>query len=198
MFELSVIGRKEKVATIRSLLPSFAQEMMKMAFIAKRTEDKVNLHFAEEPKNWKLFEKNLKLKGFQKAVLEHPESDEKLKNYVKNYGDYLRSKKIVGRVSSRTKFKTYTIKELQGGRLGCNCKDWQYAHSPQASGDCFHIKDLKANMKEKVSSGPLFHVARGAGLALRFHKNLEEGQKGRIAEINRRNVYLGRPLVSVK
>lgn len=172
--------------------------MMKLALVAKRPKDKAEAHFADSIKNWKLFEKNLKTKAFQKAIYEHPEADEKLKRYVKNYGAYVNSKDEVGKISSRTDFKTYTIKKLPDGRLGCNCKDWQYAKSPKESGDCFHIEELLANSAKQKTSGAAYDLARGAGLALRYHKGMKEDVKGKIAIQNRRNVITGQQLIGIR
>jgi hypothetical protein len=180
-----------------SLLHSFTDEMTKIAYATVRPQDKADDHFVQEVKDWGAFEKNLKAKGFQKAILAHPEADAKLKRYVKNYGAYLSSKDIVGRVSSRSRFRNYVIKKLPNGRLGCNCKDWQYAHSTRNT-DCFHIRDLKAHGMEKTSASIPFAIARGLGATHRIKKSKGEALKGRIAEENRRRIHLGQPLIGVR
>lgn len=182
----------------KALLDSFADELIKIAYVATRPQDKADAHFVQEVKDWGAFEKNLKAKGFQKAILGHPEADSKLKRYVKNFGSYLSSKDVVGRVSSRSRFRNYVIKKLPNGRLGCNCKDWQYAHSPKTSGDCFHIRDLKAHGMEKTSGSTSSVVVRGLGAIRRLRKQDEEKQKGQIALENRDRIYLGKPLIGVR
>jgi hypothetical protein len=173
------------------LLPSFSDELLKIAKVDP--QGKANVHFEQEVKNWDAFEKNLKAKGFQKAILQHPEADAKLKRYVKNFGGYVGSKDVVGKVSSRTKFRNYTIKRLPSGRLGCNCKDWQYNHSTKNS-DCFHIQDLRAHGMEKTSNVG-FQLARG-GIGLRhLEKGHSEAAKGRIAKENVRRLHAGEPLL---
>lgn len=106
-------------------------------------------HFDAPDPNWHQFEKNLKLKTFQQVVAGHPQADEKLKTYVDNYGGYLLSKKTTARVTGDSG-KTYTVKELPGGRLGCNCGNWQYRRSVDG-GDCKHITSIVGNGMKKLS-----------------------------------------------
>lgn len=157
---------------LKSLLPSFAHELLKMA-AALKPETKAEKHF--EKKDWDKFEKNLRSHMFQKAVAAHPEADSTLKRYIKNFGGYLNSKEVVGRVPSRSSGKLYTVKKLSIGRLGCNCRDWQYVHSVRKS-DCDHIQELKQGMKKAAS--PLFQAARGAGFLHRLEKQKQEKTKG--------------------
>ena len=106
-------------------------------------------HFDSVDPNWKTFEKNLKLKSFQQVVAGHPQADEKLKKYVDNFGGYLLSKRVTAKVTGDSG-KTYTVKELPGGRLGCNCGNWQYRRSVDG-GDCKHITSIVGNGMKKVS-----------------------------------------------
>lgn len=128
--------------------------MMKLAFQAKtpvmKAKVKAEKHFASSDPNWNEFEKNLKLKSFQQVVAGHPQADKKLKTYVENFGGYLLSKQVTAQVPSSTTKKTYTIKELPGGRLGCNCGNWQYRKSVDG-GDCKHIQSLVGNGMKKLS-----------------------------------------------
>jgi hypothetical protein len=182
---------------LKTILPSFTDEMRKIAFVANKPTEKADAHFIEEVKDWGVFEKNLKAKGFQKAVLGHPEADAKLKRYVKNFGGYLNSKDILGKVSSRTGFKSYTIKKLPNGRLGCNCKDWQYAHSTRNS-DCWHVAEFKTHGKEKTSASPVSLLARGLGTARRLDKGEKEKLKGRVASENVRRIHAGQLPISIR
>lgn len=127
-------------------LRAFKDELMK---IAASANEKVEQHHANP--NWSQFEKNLKGKKFREAASAHPKSDSKLQAYIKNFGGYLSSKKVLGQVPSRTSAKKHTIKELEGGRLGCSCKDWQYKHSHQGT-DCAHIASFKTKPKTKKAS----------------------------------------------
>lgn len=121
-------------------VPAFAEELMKLAF--KKTPKgkalaEAQRHFDAADKDWGRFEKNLKTKSFQKVVAGHPQADDKLREYVKNYGGYLVSKKTVAKVKGDSG-KTYTLKQV-GDRLGCGCKDWQYSRSHRGT-DCKHVR----------------------------------------------------------
>ena len=129
---------------LRALLPSFFDELTKLAALSPtQANELVGAHHKDQ--DWKLFEKNLKNKSFRQAVVLHPESDTKLKRYTKSLGEFMGSKKVLGVVPSRTSNKLHKIKELPGGRLGCDCKDWQYKHSHKKT-DCDHIQEFKGGL----------------------------------------------------
>lgn len=153
---------------IENLLSSFSTELLKLAAgsVAKRAE---SFHEADS-KNWPGFEKDLKSKAFQKAMLSHPETDSKLKKYVQNYGGQLKSKSVISVAPSRSeKDKKYKIKVLPSGRLSCECKDWQYKHSVKKS-DCDHIKAVRHLYKAglvKTGSVVLKNLAKAVNAARR-------------------------------
>jgi len=126
--------------TFQELVPSFSNELEKISFVLlPKTRAK---KFAKtDKKDWKLFEKLIKNKRFQAGILESKLADKKLKSYAKNFGDYAASKKTLAKVPSERISKTYLIKKLPDGRLGCGCKDWQYVRSHQGT-DCKHIRSL--------------------------------------------------------
>ena len=162
---------------LETLLSAFTDECTK---IASKTMDallKVELFHDDPAKNWNEFERDLKKKNFQTAMLLHPKTkeDPKLKKYVKSYGGYLTSKDTVAGVPSRTSNKTYRLKKLPSGRLACGCKDWQYVHSHKGT-DCDHIKDFKRSGLAKQSSIPL-PVFRGMGAMHMTHKALKPTKK---------------------
>lgn len=126
---------------IESLLPSFSNELLKIA--ALKPAAKAAAFHKATVKDWPGFEKDLKNKTFQQAMLKHEETDPKLKKYVKNYGGLLKSKEIIAIAPSRTEpAKEYKVKVLPTGRLACECKDWQYHHSTRKT-DCDHIKAVR-------------------------------------------------------
>lgn len=159
-----------------------------------KAELKAEAHFGVDEKNWKLFEKSLRGKEFQQAILKHPDADSKLRKYVRNYGGYLRSTDTIETVPSRSSGKIYRIKKLPSGRLGCGCKDWQFVHSVKGT-DCDHIRAAKA-MTSKVAS--LYQAARGAGQMHRFHKSKTELKKSKVMEENVLRLRSGMPLVPLK
>jgi hypothetical protein len=135
-------------------IESFTLELTKIAFRAtpkSRAKTMAQKHFESADPNWNTFEKNLKLKSFQQVVAGHPQADEKLKKYVDNFGGYLLSKKTTARVAGDSG-KTYVVKELPGGRLGCSCGNWQYRRSVDG-GDCKHITSIVGNGMKKLSTG---------------------------------------------
>lgn len=136
-------------------LPSFGQTLEKLSFKLTqkgKQEVKAERHFETPDPDWNSFVKNLKSKHFQDAVKSHPQADEKLQAYVKNYGGYLRSKDHVATLTSADTGRKYRIKQV-GTRLGCNCGDWQYKKSVQG-GDCKHIKSLKQSKLLKTAGLP--------------------------------------------
>lgn len=144
--ERALLANYKGKLKISECLPSFYDELTKIAarLSPAQANEMVGAH--HENKDWKLFEKNLGNKGFRQAVLLHPESDNKLKRYTKTLGELKTSKSIVGVVPSRTSNKLHKIKELPGGRLGCDCKNWQYDHSHKKT-DCAHIQELKGGLQ---------------------------------------------------
>jgi hypothetical protein len=144
-------------------IQSFSDECTKIASSTMKALLKAELFHDDPAKDWNQFEKDLKSKPFQKAMLLHDgtKADSKLVKYVKSYGGYLTSKDRIAGVPSRTSGKTYPLKKLPGGRLGCGCKDWQYVHSVKGS-DCDHIKAFKASGLYKKSSAQ-YAVFKGMG-----------------------------------
>jgi len=146
---------------------AFADEFEKIARLTPA--QKADAHHSADEKDWHSFEKNLNAMGFQKAVMGHPDSDAKLKKYVKNFGGYLKSRDVVAVMPSRTSSKIYKVKELASGRLACGCKDWQYYHSVRNS-DCDHINDARASGMIKRAG-----VLWGARVLGKAKKEWDEG-----------------------
>lgn len=151
-------------------IQSFSDEFVKIAK-AMSNAQKADAHLSSETKDWSMFENLLNSKGFQKEVVKHELSDDKLKKYVQNYGAYLTAKKVVGKVPSTTSSKSYDIKQLPDGRLGCGCKDWQYRHS-WAGTNCKHIS-LMTKTSSVASLGKAF---RAVQLYNRHKDDYEEGK----------------------
>lgn len=152
------------------LIPSFVSELEKLARVT--AAEKVTAHHLAEKKDWGSFEKNLASPAFRRAVLAAQESDPKLKKYVKTFGAYKGSKDVVAEITSASSGKSYVVKDLHNGRLGCNCKDWQFKHSIAGS-DCKHIKSVKQSklVKESTPLGVGFTMTR------RSVKAHEKGKK---------------------
>lgn len=154
----------------------YPRAMNKLA-LRLNSEGRAALHF-EQP-DWKSFERNLRSDAFRKAVLKAEQSDPKLKKYVRTFGAYQGSKDTVAVVTSVSSGKKYKVKDLHNGRLGCNCKDWQFIHSIKG-GDCKHIKSLK---ESKMKFAMVGTAARGLAQSYRLNsrrQNLRES--GRAAK----------------
>lgn len=152
-------------------------EFVKVALVLSKADRKVSAHLQAEKqdKKWLSFNRSLKNPVFQQSAAAHPDADAKLKKYVENYGALVQSKEIVGRVkSTTTPSKTYTLKKLPGGRVGCTCKDWQFIHSINGT-DCKHIKRMQ--LLTKTSTVQAFTA--GLGFSHKLHHDLAEGQKGK-------------------
>lgn len=118
---------------LESLLPSFSDEMQKLA----------------DDGSWREFEKNLKSPAFQRQALASTE-DPKLKKYIKNVGGVMTSKDLKAFVQSASNLsKEHQVKVLSGGRLACTCKDWQYSHSVKNT-DCKHVKRYRQYLQGLV------------------------------------------------
>lgn len=136
------------------MLSSFADEFLKIAFIAAtpqmKTLVKVRQHFEAQTPDWKAFEKNMRSPTFRAAILKTQEADPTLKRYIRTFGEYQGSKDEIGKLKSKDSGRTYTIKDLHNGRWGCNCGDWQFVRSVHG-GNCKHIKSLKQSKMVKES-----------------------------------------------
>jgi len=177
------------------MLPSastLAKALVKISASMPTHQERVQAHHDALEKDWKLFEKGLKSQRFQKAALQHPETDSKLKRYIKNFGGYLTSKNVVGVVPSRTHSKMYKVKELPNGRLACNCKDWQYHHSVRRS-DCDHIRELKKGLVKSSSAYSI--LGRGIAISRAVEKAQNIKHRGEVAEENVRRLYTGEPFI---
>ena len=92
---------------------------------------------------WKNLPRNVGSSEFVKAVQSHPSADKKLKQHVRSMHDMTKGK-TVGKVeSSGGGGKSYEIRKMPGGNLGCTCGDWRYKGSVSPGYECKHIKKFK-------------------------------------------------------
>lgn len=147
--------------------------MIKLALKLK-PESRAEAHLLSEKKDWKSFERDLGSKKFRQAVLGAAEADPKLKKYVRVFGALKSSKDVVAEIKGSSG-KTYQVKDLHNGRLGCTCRDWQFIHSVKG-GDCKHIKALKKSglMKKLAFIQPLIRAGAQSYRLEAKHKRLHE------------------------
>jgi hypothetical protein len=166
---------------LEQLIPAFSDECAKIAAANPLLPlFKAEAFHSDERKDWNRFEKDLRGKTFQQAMLLHEKTkeDKKLAKYVKTYGGYLSSKNVVGTVPSRTSSKQYKVKKLNTGRLACGCRDWQYKHSWKGT-DCDHIRALKASGDLRKTASPFL---KGLAVARFVGKTNDMAAKGRATE----------------
>jgi hypothetical protein len=131
-------------------------EKVKDVFRGEKGRAKRRSDYLFSPKagteKWKNFPRNVRSVEFVKAVLKHPDADAKLKEHAKSMHRLSRAK-VVGKVeSSRGSGKTYEIKKMTRGRLGCTCNDWRYKGSIDQGHDCKHVRAFKEGRTKVAAS----------------------------------------------
>ena len=143
---------------------AFSDELTKIAFFGemwqrfldlfRRKEDvttrrvkrRVDYHFSPRAggERWNKFVRNTSDKEFVNQVKKHPLSDEKLNLHAASMHDLTKGRVVAKIRSSRVPGKSYEVKKLPGGRLGCTCNDWRFKGSVNPLHDCKHIKAFRA------------------------------------------------------
>lgn len=137
-------------------LIAFGDEMSKIAgfsdFLRKvkdifsqpeeRTKNRVDEFFS--PKSveakWRRLPQYARSQSFVDAVNNSPQADDKLKMHVQSLHDLSRGSPVAKITSSAGSGKTYEIRKMDGGALGCQCGDWRYKGSVTPGYECKHIK----------------------------------------------------------
>jgi len=117
----------------------------------EKIQRRVDYHFSPNSSSdkWRKLVNNAADPKFVKALATHPDADDKLILHAKSMGD-LTNAPPVGKVKSSTlPGKSYEIRKLPGGRLGCQCGDWRYKGSINLGYECKHIRAYKAG-KDKA------------------------------------------------
>lgn len=146
MVKISSLG--ERLAVIPHLWHRFLDLFRSKDTKAQR---KVDYHFSPKASSdkWRKLVANSRDPRFIDALSRHPGSDEKLITHARSMGALSRGR-AVGKIRSSTlPGKTYEIKDIGGGRLGCQCGDWRYKGSVNPGYECKHIRAFKAG-KEKA------------------------------------------------
>jgi len=133
----------EKISGIRDLWQKFLD-------IFRSDDDKikrrVDYHFSPKASSdkWRKLISNSRDQKFVNALATHPGSDEKLVMHAQSMGELSRGKPVGKIKSSTLPGRTYEIRDLGGGRLGCQCGDWRYRGSVNFGYECKHIKAYRA------------------------------------------------------
>ena len=95
----------------------------------------------ESPTKWDGFKDSVKSKEFVSTLKKDPRSDPKLILHAEKM-HALHNGQEVGKVPG-SRGKTYSIKKLSDGTLGCTCNDWRYVRSVTPGSNCKHINEYK-------------------------------------------------------
>lgn len=112
----------------------------------ERVNRRVKYFFSPKvgPEKWDRMPGYAREQKFVDAISASPLADDKLKAHVQAMHD-LSHAKPVGRISSsRVPGKTYEVRKLADGSLGCLCGDWRYKGSVTPGYECKHIQAYRA------------------------------------------------------
>jgi len=104
--------------------------------------------------SWDKFQQVVQDPKFSREVKLHPASDEKLQRFIGSMNQ-MHNGNVVATVQGDSG-KSYELKRMRGGRLGCTCNDWRFKRSHQnqrKEQDCKHIKKHLEAARAHRSSG---------------------------------------------
>lgn len=142
------------------LLAAFEDEMTKIAgfreFLRRiadtfrpqneRVQRRVDYFFSPKvgPEKWDYMPRYARDQKFVDAIASSPLADDRLRMHVQSMHD-LSHGKTVGKIgSSEEPGKTYEIRQMPDGSLGCLCGDWRYRGSVTPGYECKHIQAYNA------------------------------------------------------
>jgi hypothetical protein len=119
----------------------------------ERSKRRVNFLLSDkkDPGRWESLPRNASSTGFVKAVGEDPRADTKLKKHVQSLHDLSKSPTVAKIDSSSKSGRSYEVKQLPGGRLGCTCNDWRFKGTVDPSHKCKHIRAFEAGMSKAAT-----------------------------------------------
>jgi hypothetical protein len=136
----------EKISGLRDMWQGFLD-----IFRSKdeRVQRRVDYHFSPKASSdkWRKLVNNSHDPKFVSGLAKHPDADSKLILHAQSMGDLSRGKPVGKIKSSTTPGRTYEIRKLSEGRLGCQCGDWRYKGSVNPGYECKHIKAHRAGQE---------------------------------------------------
>lgn len=119
----------------------------------ERSGRRVNFLLSEkkDPGRWSSLPRNASSEGFVKALADDPRADTKLKDHVKSLHDLSKSPTVAKIGSSSKPGRSYEVKKLPGGRMGCTCNDWRFKGTVNPSHKCKHIKAFEAGEQKTAA-----------------------------------------------
>jgi uncharacterized protein YycO len=149
----------------------------KLSLRLSKEDRQAEKHFNAESKDWDKFTRALKSPAFEQSAAAHPGADEKLKRYVAAMGDLKQAPKwatLAKAPSQSNSKKSYALKQLPDGRVGCTCADWRYRQSV-SGGDCKHVTMFKTKGKKKLSEDAVLAEAPKVRNVSQLEASLELG-----------------------
>jgi hypothetical protein len=132
----------EKIAFLGGLWQKFLDIFRSGDSKARRRSD---YHFSDQAGSdkWNKFTQNVGDKKFVDYVKAHPDSDPTLALHAQSMHD-LSKGEVQGKImSSRLPGRSYEIRTLPGGSLGCTCADWRFKGSVNPGYECKHVRAHK-------------------------------------------------------
>jgi len=139
------------------MFTAFANELIKLSapgawgkFIrvfgeeGDKSRRQVEYHFSPKAGDdrWDKFLKRVGSQTFVDVLAKHPETDKKLKTHAQSLHDLSRGS-VIGKIrSERLPGKSYEVRELPSGELGCTCNDWRFRGTIEPGYICKHIRAL--------------------------------------------------------
>ena len=128
-----------------------------MAKITPGQQEFLRAHFAGVT-DWDRLTTRSRAKGFVDAVEQNPFADKELRKYVRAM-HLLQTSPTTATVPSLTSGKSYRLRKLPSGRIGCTCADWRYKKSHKG-GDCKHVRAYKAMEKTAADYRQILQAAK--------------------------------------
>lgn len=137
-------------------LAAFEDEMSKIAGLKElwqrlteffrprdeRAQHRADYFFSPKagPERWDRFPSHTRDQKFVDALVRNPLADDKLKLHAQSMHDLAHGKPVSRIHSSVTPGKTYEVRKMPDGQLGCQCGDWRYKGSVTPGYECKHIR----------------------------------------------------------
>jgi len=112
----------------------------------ERVQRKVDYFFSPRAgaDKWTKLLTQVKDPTFVDAFVRNPLADDKLRMHVQSMHSLAKGKPVSKIKSKSLPGKTYEVRELSGGGLGCQCNDWKFRGSVNPGYECKHIKEYKS------------------------------------------------------
>lgn len=128
-----------KEAGIRDLWQGFLDVFRSQKAKADR---RVDYHFSPKagPDRWNKFTRNVRSPDFLTRLEQHPEADPKLIQHARSMNALSHGRTMGVINSARLPGRTYEVKKLGNGSMGCTCNDWRFKGSVSPGYQCKHIR----------------------------------------------------------